>query len=367
MGPPRIDPTGGLSVYTMSDSGGTDVVQFGEGSLTDVAKRLGTDLASLQKANPQLTNPNQLRAGQQINLPPSLSSTSTNNASPTTTQDPQAKQIQSSPLAGSLAPSWEGKQQIRSATIGQLVGQAIRNGVSPSAVPGMTAKLGSLPDPQFDRAAGLLKDALSSVDPEERFTSTLDSIGKPQAANAKPQLVEDYPIHQGADRTISSEKERVVVGYNGDSAVHAWEKHSQVNGSGLADYLSKINGGKPLTAFERNLAGEWDTRNDRPTLTPIFKVGSQGVEAYKVERNQLEGSNSSLTAIYDRNGNKLFETGHARGAAESEDPILTVLLARASAKVPVKPLSKRAQVGQQRSGKARQRWKPTPESSRKND
>lgn len=44
-------------------------VRYGETSLADVAKRLNLDLAALTQANPQISNPNGLKAGQDIRLP----------------------------------------------------------------------------------------------------------------------------------------------------------------------------------------------------------------------------------------------------------------------------------------------------------
>jgi LysM domain len=48
----------------------TDFVQPGESRMSDLAERLGVDLNSLLKANPQIANPDQLTPGQEINLSP---------------------------------------------------------------------------------------------------------------------------------------------------------------------------------------------------------------------------------------------------------------------------------------------------------
>jgi LysM repeat protein len=47
----------------------TAVVQLGENSLSGIANRVGVDLNDLIKANPQISNPDKLTAGQEIRLP----------------------------------------------------------------------------------------------------------------------------------------------------------------------------------------------------------------------------------------------------------------------------------------------------------
>jgi hypothetical protein len=71
MGVGRVD---GSSAYQMGPLMDTmETVQLGESRLSDVAKRLGLDLHNLLKANPQITNLQQLKPGQLINLPTNAS------------------------------------------------------------------------------------------------------------------------------------------------------------------------------------------------------------------------------------------------------------------------------------------------------
>jgi len=69
-----VQSPGGLSnidnsVDTSSQQTGVAYVQNGENQISDLAARLGVSAQALLQANPQLTNPNQLSAGQEIHLP----------------------------------------------------------------------------------------------------------------------------------------------------------------------------------------------------------------------------------------------------------------------------------------------------------
>ena len=70
---PRIEGGAGpIPVSSGSTSGGKPVttVQLGESKLSEVAQRLGIESDSLHNANPQVGDPNQLKVGQELNLPP---------------------------------------------------------------------------------------------------------------------------------------------------------------------------------------------------------------------------------------------------------------------------------------------------------
>jgi hypothetical protein len=67
MGVGRVDGSSAYQMGPLMDN--METVQLGESRLSDVAKRLGLDLGSLLKANPQITNLQQLMPGQLINLP----------------------------------------------------------------------------------------------------------------------------------------------------------------------------------------------------------------------------------------------------------------------------------------------------------
>src|SRR3989304_3636917 len=78
-GPP--DP--GRSAGSQADEHSA-TVRSGERSLSDVARRIGVSEDALRQANPQISNPANLSAGQAINLP------TANQASPTPAQTPQS-------------------------------------------------------------------------------------------------------------------------------------------------------------------------------------------------------------------------------------------------------------------------------------
>jgi LysM repeat protein len=68
----RVDNTGGLGPMragSNSQPENTATVQAGETKLADVATRLGVSLKALLDANPQLKDPNSLKAGQDLRLP----------------------------------------------------------------------------------------------------------------------------------------------------------------------------------------------------------------------------------------------------------------------------------------------------------
>src|SRR5215472_618961 len=62
---------GGWAAYGRLDQPDTQVatVQSGETTLKEVAKRLNLDLSSLIQANPQIQDPNSLKAGQDVRMP----------------------------------------------------------------------------------------------------------------------------------------------------------------------------------------------------------------------------------------------------------------------------------------------------------
>lgn len=326
-------------------------------SLADVAKTLHVDPDALAKANPMIMYPNQaLSPLQEIRVPNSLnpqmpvpydnpapSSTSTSSLpkQPLGVSDEasamKARLQAASDLAG-LDPSkatlhWstaESRRQAKTATIKGLIDKAQAAGMGYADYTKIATKLASLPDSQFDRAAGLLSTALNSANPE-RVMRELDNLGT-NTTGSKPQLIADYPItqSQGSQDPITTHMTRVDEPIRGCEPQGHHDKGSATVGSaGLADYLGKINGGRPLTNFEKKLGAGWDTRNDSPTLTPIYKIGSKEVQGYKLTSDDPgpAGHEKPLTTIYDRNGNTLAQSHHDTGFLEGEDPILQVLLA----------------------------------------
>jgi hypothetical protein len=192
-----------------------------------------------------------------------------------------------------------GEQLRMGATIDGLVDKLRAAGIRPELINIMKTKMSALAQHssvEFDRQAALIHDALSTANPE-RLTQTIVNLGKTN--NDKPQLVEDYPIKPGSQDTIKTNVKRVTE-YVGDTAQYDYKGLSTVNGAGLKDYLTKINGGRALTDFEKNLAAQWNTKGfETAVLTPIYKIGSDEVEAYKLETGQ---SGRKETTIYDRNG-----------------------------------------------------------------
>ncbi len=73
MAPPTVGSTIGpastFDLGTASDSSPVATVRLGETSISDVSKRLGIDKDSLQQANPQISDPSNLKVGQQVFLP----------------------------------------------------------------------------------------------------------------------------------------------------------------------------------------------------------------------------------------------------------------------------------------------------------
>lgn len=108
--------------------------------------------------------------------------------------------------------------------------------------------------------------------------------------------------------------------------------------SGLEERLTELNGGGPLTNFEKNLVSKWNrnpeghgvtslkrlslgAKDESWTLTPIKGLDSKGekldkeVQAYKVT---VGNSGDRRTTYYDRNGNELRGTGHSEAPLVNE-------------------------------------------------
>ena len=76
----QISTIDGL-ISNVSGSGGTYIVQSGD-TLSGIASRHGVSLNALLGANPQITNPDRIQLGQQINLPAGASGTTGGGTSP---------------------------------------------------------------------------------------------------------------------------------------------------------------------------------------------------------------------------------------------------------------------------------------------
>ncbi len=252
-----------------SQDSNTDFVQLGESRLSDVADRLGIDPNRLAKANPQIQDTNNLTPGQEIHLP----------------KDPPPV-----PLRDSDADV-----------------------VSPAAAPASNLQRATSSDPT---GANMMKAMLDA----------------PVTSNtAKPdEYVPLYPITPSVQ---NSHEEKIVsedVG-RGDvyQVVNHTEGHEKLNGSGLEDHLTKLNGGGPLTPFEKGLAAGWGKEPSDTTLTPIIKIGDRNVQAYELTKG---GSGDRVTTYYDRQGNVLAGPFHSEQGLVNEGlgPIDYILMAGAA-------------------------------------
>jgi hypothetical protein len=97
------------------------------------------------------------------------------------------------------------------------------------------------------------------------------------------------------------------------------EHHSKgvrwTNPSGLQEHLSELNGGKPLTDFEKNMVAGWGKGDPMTTITPILKVGAEGVQGYAITTG---GSGDRVANIYDRQGNRLAGPTHGEAGLVNE-------------------------------------------------
>ncbi len=66
---PRIPGLSGANNTQQQRITGTTTVRRGETTTQDVAERVGVTDSELRRANPELRNPSQLRAGQELNVP----------------------------------------------------------------------------------------------------------------------------------------------------------------------------------------------------------------------------------------------------------------------------------------------------------
>ncbi len=149
-------------------------------------------------------------------------------------------------------------------------------------------------------------------------------------ASKPDEYVPLYPITPG---TQNSHEEKVVsedVG-RGDVSqfVNHTEGHEKLNPSGLEDHLTKLNGGGPLTPFEKGLAAGWGKEPSDTTLTPIVKIGDRNVQAYELTKGS---SGDRVTTYYDRQGNVLAGPFHSEQGLVNEGlgPIDYILMAGAA-------------------------------------
>ncbi|MGC2197113.1 MAG: LysM peptidoglycan-binding domain-containing protein, partial [Terriglobales bacterium] len=146
----------------------TVIVKQGD-TLEKIAKSLNVDLKDLMAAN-GIKGPNQtILAGQELNVPPQ------NSGAVPAPKEPL--QVHSSPMGGTVDPAWEGKHQLRNATIHDLTDKAYAAGLDAGTVSAMVAKLGTMPDSQLVRSASLLQHSLNSANANEQFINTLVGLG----------------------------------------------------------------------------------------------------------------------------------------------------------------------------------------------
>ncbi len=175
MGRLAINGSGWPTFSPDTASPNTVIVKQGD-TLEKIARSLNTDLKDLMAAN-GIKGPNQtILAGQELKIP-----------LPNTGAVPAPKeplQVHSSPMGGTVDPAWEGKHQLRNATIHDLIDKAGAAGLDASTVDAMVAKLGAMPDSQLVRSASLLHHSLNSANAREQFINTLGGLGV-QVAGAR--------------------------------------------------------------------------------------------------------------------------------------------------------------------------------------
>lgn len=239
------------SQFNCSSSENVEIVEPDETQLSEVAERLGFDLSSLKKANPQIQDPDHLTSGQEIHLP------SDPLPAPRLDPDPAPAETKGESTALPRAP----------------VGD-------PLAANAMKAILG---EP-------------IGVRPQDYFR--LDTMS--------PGAVNKTTVEVG--RNVNSVGDVSSVEYSLD-------RQMKLNSQGMEQHLKEINNGGPLTPWEKQQATAWDKEDSDTTLTPIGKVGANGVQAYAMSKG---GSGDRVTTYYDRNGNVLGGPFHSEQALVNE-------------------------------------------------
>jgi len=231
----RVVNTGGS---TPADWGGQDAdttttaVRGGEGTLAQVASRLGVDVSDLQQANPQIANPNKLIPGQEIRIPSLSTGGSPGGGATNETSDDGAaaagtdagKRMESS-LGGSVMRALLNfRQPGDSGTPGGIpagqpaAGPVTAGGPAPADSTGADDKLkalnenGDFKNLSADDQA-LVKQTLTANPPitDDKIQKTLDLLGSAKGLSAADhKLVMDGFKGAKADPTYSANLKQLL-------------------------------------------------------------------------------------------------------------------------------------------------------------
>ena len=267
----RSDPTKTISTAT---------VQLGENNLSQVAQRLGIDLDSLLRANPQVSDPNKIQAGQEINVPQAAKpqagvqdlqaishEASTTSLPPAPLGDPLLKSVFQSKL-GDILP--QGDNVMMYADSGG-VGSAAGAG----SATGATAKGASAPVSAPQAAPTEIADVKSWLTNPEIHKN---SVGKNDFAAAQKAI-------EAGDYTKAFEKLDTLIKTNGENLWDDEQKPTATVKDQLG-FLSKIQKAGIKADYpptEAQLVDFFKTLKDKPAAArQAFDDYAQGFHVHPV-------------------------------------------------------------------------------------
>jgi len=131
-------------------------------------------------------------------------------------------------------------------------------------------------------------------------TAAENSVAKMPKAE---DVTEDYPINPSSKNQLHESVKPVLEGsWPNYTVKYPTKGYREANSEGLQQRLKDLNGGQPLTDFEKQWVAKWDKEDGGTDFTPIMIVGEKGVQAYKITQG---GGSSREINYYDREGNKL--------------------------------------------------------------
>jgi hypothetical protein len=153
-------------------------------------------------------------------------------------------------------------------------------------------------------------------------------LSSPAQADKPQDYVTDYPIVPGNENKLEIKDDVSVHTFPTISVEHHIDGYREANAAGLQERLGELNGGRPLTDFEKGLVANWG-KDSSVTIVPIMKVGEEGVQGYAITAG---GSGDRVTTTYDRQGNQIGQPRHYEAGLVSEGlgPIDYFLGARAA-------------------------------------
>lgn len=115
-------------------------------------------------------------------------------------------------------------------------------------------------------------------------------------------VTEDYPIVPSSKNQLHESVKPVLEGsWPNYTVQYPTKGYREANSEGLQQRLTDLNGGQPLTDFEKQWVAKWDKQDIDTDFTPILIVGEKGVQAYKITQG---GTDNKVVNYYDRDGNK---------------------------------------------------------------